>query len=443
MSTLISRIALSLLGVDAARIEKDDQARRGARAIAAQSRRGCDLRSAPAAWSRSPAARRARRRDRRRMRLWARRCACAGSWRDHPATASSRATCRRARRRRRIRVLRQRRERATIVPRASPYHMLRAMALPRMHLFEFNDSPWAPRAIRDTIIESLSRTLSWGRLLAGLVAPFEEFVARAGVDEVLDVCAGAAGPARILVDEIRSARAASPRASCSPIYSRTSRNGTSCAPSSPTNRASSRDRSTPPPSRATSPAGARASSSTRSTTSRPRLAQSILRDAVDGSAGIFIAEPWERNPLRFATFIPHGVAALAVNPFLSPRDRLQKALLTFATPAIVAASVWDGLVSTMRVYSRDELESMVAPLGDRFTWTWGYHEYALGGRGYYFWSAEVAKRCGHRRAAAGACGSGVAPGSYTAEGCCRSASWLAVGSVEHVGRRKLRRSALG
>ena len=28
---------------------------------------------------------------------------------------------------------------------------------------------------------------------------------------------------------------------------------------------------------------------------------------------------------------------------------------------------------------------MVAPLGDRFEWTWGYHHYALGGRGYYFY----------------------------------------------------------
>ncbi|HEY1585502.1 MAG TPA: class I SAM-dependent methyltransferase, partial [Polyangia bacterium] len=68
------------------------------------------------------------------------------------------------------------------------------MALPRLHLFEFNDSTWAPRALRDTIVESLSRTLAWGHLLRGLIAPFEEFIARAGVDEVLDVCAGAAGP---------------------------------------------------------------------------------------------------------------------------------------------------------------------------------------------------------------------------------------------------------
>src|SRR5690606_5662043 len=82
---------------------------------------------------------------------------------------------------------------------------------PRMHLFEFNDSPWAPRALRDSIVESLSRTLDWGHLLAGLVSPFEEFVARAGAGEVLDVCAGAGGPARILVGEIARAGRRPPR----------------------------------------------------------------------------------------------------------------------------------------------------------------------------------------------------------------------------------------
>src|SRR5437764_534305 len=106
------------------------------------------------------------------------------------------------------------------------------------------------------------------------------------------------------------------------------------------------------------------------------LAQRILADAVEGSAGVFIAEPFDRNPLRFASFIPVGLLALASNPLLSGRDRATKALMTYASPVVVAASLWDGLVSTMRVYSRDELEAMVAPLGDRFAWTYGRHHFA-------------------------------------------------------------------
>jgi hypothetical protein len=262
--------------------------------------------------------------------------------------------------------------------------MLRVMALPRMHLFEFNDSPWAPRAIRDTIVESLSRTLAWGRLLAGLVAPFEEFVARAAVDEVLDVCSGAAGPARILIDEIKRAGRKPPRFVLTDLQPQIDawQDARAAFPDEIRFVEEAIDATAIP----RDVAGGRARVIINSFHHfSPELAQSILRDAVAGSAGIFIAEPWERNPLRFATFIPVGVVALALNPILSARDRVQKALLTFASPAVVAASIWDGLVSTVRVYSREELEAMVAPLGDRFTWTWGYHRYSIGGRGYYFY----------------------------------------------------------
>jgi hypothetical protein len=256
--------------------------------------------------------------------------------------------------------------------------------LPRLHLFEFNDSGWAPRPLRDTIIESLSRTLSWGHLLAGLVAPFEEFVARAGIAELLDVCAGAGGPARILASEIRRAGRRPPRFILTDL--------------NPQPEAWTAARAALPedidfeatPVDATAIPAALAAGRARVIINAfhhfpPALARDILADAVAGSAGIFIAEPFDRNPLRFASFIPVGAMALLANPLLSGRDRLPKALLTWATPAVVAASLWDGVVSTLRVYSQAELEAMVAPLGDRFVWRWGRHSFAPGGRGYYFY----------------------------------------------------------
>lgn len=258
------------------------------------------------------------------------------------------------------------------------------MALPRVQLFEFNDSPWAPRALRDTIVESLSRTLSWGHLLAGLVAPFEEFVARAGVDEVLDVCAGAAGPACILVDEIRRAQRRPPRFVLTDINPQPGPWQAARArfPDEIRFIAEPVDATAIPP----AIAGGRARVIINSFHHfSPALAASILRDAVEGSAGIFIAEPFERNPLRFGTFIPVGLVALALNPFLSDRDRLQKLFMTYGSPTVAAVALWDGVISTLRVYSRQELEAMVAPLGDRFTWTFGHHYFSPGGRGYYFY----------------------------------------------------------
>ena len=52
--------------------------------------------------------------------------------------------------------------------------------------------------------------------------------------------------------------------------------------------------------------------------------------------------------------------------------------------AQAAASVFDGVVSTLRVYTREDLEAMVAPFGGAYRWTWGTYDFAPGGRGTYF-----------------------------------------------------------
>jgi hypothetical protein len=61
-----------------------------------------------------------------------------------------------------------------------------------------------------------------------------------------------------------------------------------------------------------------------------------------------------------------------------------KALLVWLTPIALAASIWDGLASTLRVYTEAELREMVAPLGDTFAWEYGTYAFAPFGRGYYF-----------------------------------------------------------
>jgi hypothetical protein len=266
------------------------------------------------------------------------------------------------------------------------------MSLPRLQLFEFNDAPWAPRPLRDTIVESLSRTLAWGHHLSGLVAPFEEFAARAGVHEVLDVCSGAGGPARILVGEIRRAGRTPPRFVLTDLHPQLDEweRARFAFPHDLSFVGTPVDATSIPASLGLGRARVIINSFHHFP---PELASRILRDAVAGSAGIFIAEPFDRNPLQFAPFIPVGSLALAANPLLSARQRLWKALLTWLSPVVVAASLWDGVVSTLRVYDREQLEAMVAPLGERFEWTWGRYRWASRGLGYYFYGVpRAAKR---------------------------------------------------
>lgn len=257
-------------------------------------------------------------------------------------------------------------------------------SLPRAQLFEWNDLPWAPAALRDSIVESLSRTLRWGRMLQGLVPPFREFLAASGATEVLDLCAGAGGPARVLADELQRAGSPSPRFLLTDLFphveawsaARAEQPGVIDFEGSPV------DATRIPPALS----GGRARMMINSFHHfPPDLARAILADAVRGSSGIFISEAFDRNPLRFLPFVPVGVAALAANPVLTSRARLQKALLTWATPVALAACGWDGFVSTLRVYSEAELREMVGGEAGEFRWVYGQYRYSMGGRGYYFY----------------------------------------------------------
>jgi hypothetical protein len=263
------------------------------------------------------------------------------------------------------------------------------MARPRRHLFEFNDSPWAPVALRETVVESLSRTLAWGRVLEELVPPFQDFLARAQVDEVLDLCSGAGEPAAILAREIARTGSEPPRFLLTDLQ--------------PHLEAWARLRESLPgvvdfvaePVDATTIPEEVGRGRARVVINalhhfEPDLAGAILRGACDQSPGIFVAEGFERRLLGFLPFVAAGIPAILANPVLSPRRNVEKALFTWLLPVAFVVSTWDGLVSTMRVYSEDELRAMVAPLGDAFTWEYGTYRFAPFGRGYYFFGVRAA-----------------------------------------------------
>src|SRR5690606_22198835 len=180
----------------------------------------------------------------------------------------------------------------------------------------------------DTVIESLSRMLAWGRLLRGLVEPFADFVRKTGATEVLDVCAGAGGPAAILVDELLAAGVTPPRFVL-----------TDLKPQVESWTALKRRHpryidfvSEPVDATRLPPELARGRGSLVINALhhfRPALAARVLCSLAERSAGVFVAEPFERRPLGFALMAPAGVPALLANPILSPKDNVAKAVFTW------------------------------------------------------------------------------------------------------------------
>lgn len=254
------------------------------------------------------------------------------------------------------------------------------MSLPRLQLFEFNDSPWVPVAMRESLVEALSHTLVWARVLRGLAAPFAAFIEQTGAREVLDLCAGAGGPAAILVRELRRSGRTPPHFLLTDLLPhpevwdalrRADPDAIGFVPASVDATAIPRDLG----------AGRARTIINALHHLPPALAGSVLRGACRESSGVFVAEVFGRNPLRFPTIAVPGIAALAVTPFVSPRRRLAKALLL---PVTFIAAAWDVFVSTLRMYTETELREMVAPVGEAFRWSYGTYSFPLGGRGYWF-----------------------------------------------------------
>lgn len=259
------------------------------------------------------------------------------------------------------------------------------MALPRIHAFEINDHPAAPEALKETIIEALSRTLDWGKMLDGLVPELERFWTEAGVTELLDLGAGAGGPARV-VSRILRRRAvpADIKIILTDLQPREEawRELKAEFPDYIDYIARPID-ATDVPMGLTMGRGRLAINVFHHFP--PEIAKEVLADAVRAGEPIFISEGFERNPLQFANFALYGLPSLFLNPVLTANRSWKKTLLTYGAPGLVlGASIWDGLVSSMRVYTEEELRAMVADLPGDYHWEYGNFSYAPAGKGYYF-----------------------------------------------------------
>ncbi|MFZ5441588.1 MAG: hypothetical protein ACOZQL_16395 [Myxococcota bacterium] len=256
------------------------------------------------------------------------------------------------------------------------------MALPRVQLFEFNDAPWAPPVLRATLVEALSRAIRWGRLLDGLVSPLARCLELAGTSQVLDLCAGAGGPAAVLA-EAMARRGHDVHFLMSDLHPHVAEWEALCRAQP------GRLDFVPSPVDATHIEPTLGAGRVRLVINAlhhfpPPLAREVLRGLCRDAPAVFIAEGLVRNPLSFAAMAPFGLAALLATPVLTKDERLRKALLAWFSPAALAASAWDGTVSSLRTYLPGELREMVADLPG-WTWTSGEYAHSFGlGSGSWF-----------------------------------------------------------
>ena len=224
--------------------------------------------------------------------------------------------------------------------------------MPRWHLFEIEDQPWLPSSIRDLLTDFLQFVSIRMALYRPVIPVLEEVLAKIGSRRVVDLCSGAAGPWTQLLDQ-----------GLDVSVTLTDRYPNLAA------MARARDRYPAQIRVREEPVDARDLPSACDGMCtlfngfhhfRPAEARSILQSVVNRRMAIGVFEIAEVSPrMLFSVLFGVPAMALLVTPWIRPLT-LTRLFWTYLIPAVPVCLLWDGLISTLRTYSRNDLQRLAA-----------------------------------------------------------------------------------
>ena len=233
----------------------------------------------------------------------------------------------------------------------------------RLHLFEFEDQPWLPDALRNLQTDFLRHMSAVLHLYEPVVPLIDKVLEQMSSRRIVDLCSGAAGPWEQLLEK-----------GWDVTVTLTDRypNRTAFA------RAQARH--APRLDYCPDPVDARRLPAHLDGMRilfngfhhfRPVDARALLQATVDRNAAIGIFEIAERTPRTFLSVL-FGVPLLvfALTPGIRPLT-WSRLFWTYCVPLAPLFIVWDGLVSMLRAYAQDDLRAMATATGGDYHWQCG------------------------------------------------------------------------
>jgi hypothetical protein len=102
---------------------------------------------------------------------------------------------------------------------------------------------------------------------------------------------------------------------------------------------------------------------------KPDEARQILQNAVDAQCPIAIFEAQKRSVGDFIKFFFSPINVVFSTPFIRPFS-FGRILFTYLIPIVPIFVWWDGLVSVLRTYSDKEMNELIAKLKDNESFEW-------------------------------------------------------------------------
>lgn len=243
----------------------------------------------------------------------------------------------------------------------------------RKQLVEVEDQPWVPATIRNAITGGLRAATEWFGFADAIAAHLAPRVKASGCTELIDLCAGGGGPT-VAVLRALEAQGVHARATLTDLF-----------PNLAAFERVARESGgaigyvAQPVDATAVPEALRGFRLLFNAFHHlpPPVAAGVLRDAMEQGQPIAIYEIVGRDPLTMAALLASPLFMLGAVPLLRPFD-WRWVPLTYVVPVIPVCSIWDGLVSCLRIYDTTELQALVAPLV-RPGWRWETGRFRMAG----------------------------------------------------------------
>jgi len=102
---------------------------------------------------------------------------------------------------------------------------------------------------------------------------------------------------------------------------------------------------------------------------QPKDALKILQNAVDNNDSIAIFEAQERSLPSILAMIFSPISVIITAPFIRP-FKFGRIIFTYIIPLVPIFVCWDGLVSSLRTYSVDEMKELTKKITNTESYIW-------------------------------------------------------------------------
>jgi hypothetical protein len=239
----------------------------------------------------------------------------------------------------------------------------------RNHLFEFEDLAWFPNTIRESMTDYLRYLITKVDFYRPIVPLIIEGMTKTNTNQIIDLCSGGGGAIEQIQNELKQLTDAEIKIMLTDKYPNTSAYKYVSAKTD--GAISFLDTSVDAADVPLTLKGFRTIFSGFHHFDNS-FAKAVLKNAVDARSGIGIFDGGNKNILAIiAILVVHPVVFVLFTPFFRP-FRFSRLFFTYLIPIIPFCTVWDGIVSIIRLYKPNELLQIANEVEpDTYQWSSG------------------------------------------------------------------------